>query len=75
MVSSLKLANTLNRNLDRGIFELLGPLGIFKLVHSYSNSVLMLFSPRSIYHYLTYVLLCSILIGFYFSIRYIFLMY
>jgi hypothetical protein len=65
MVSSLKLANTLNRHLDRGIFELLGPLGIFKLVHSYSNSVLMLFSPRSIYHYLTYALVWCIIIGLY----------
>jgi hypothetical protein len=40
MVSTLTLANTLNRNLDRGIFEIIGPLGIYKLIHSYSNSIL-----------------------------------
>lgn len=51
MASSLYLANTLNRHLDRGMFELLGPLGIYKLIHSYSNAILMLSASRSVYHY------------------------
>lgn len=56
MVVGLRLANILNRNQDRGIFEIVGPLGIYRLIHSYSNYILMLFSPRSVYHYLTYAL-------------------
>lgn len=57
MASSLTQANSLNRHQDRGIFEQLGPQGIYRLIHSYSSSIQMLFSPRSIYHYQTYALL------------------
>lgn len=57
MSSGQTQANTQNRHLDRGIFELMGPQGIYKQIHSFSYSIQMQFNPRSIYHYQTYAII------------------